>query len=192
MWSFDFADVADRQHAGDWDGAACLMVEAAQRLERAGAEALVICTNTMHRMAEQVEAAVSFPLLHIADATAQAVRQTGSRRPALLATRFTMEQDFYKGRLREHHGVEVLVPNEAGREMVHRVFYDELCRGEVRPESKVDYLRLVDRLRDLGADGLILGCTEITMLISQSDLDLPVFDTTRIHAEAAMDFALAR
>ncbi|HEY7382260.1 MAG TPA: aspartate/glutamate racemase family protein [Beijerinckiaceae bacterium] len=191
LWSFDFAEVAERQHAADWDGAARLLVDAARRLERGGAEALLICTNTMHRMAGDVEKAVRIPLLHIADATARAVKASTSRRPALLATRFTMEQEFYKGRLRDRHGIEVIVPDETGREVVHRIIYEELCRGEVKEQSKAAYLELVDRLRAAGADGVVLGCTEITMLISQSDLDIPVFDTTRIHAETAMDFALS-
>jgi aspartate racemase len=190
LWSFDFDDVAKRQHAGDWASAADLMIDAARRLERGGAEALVICTNTMHRMAEEVQAAVPIPLLHIADATAEAARRAGCRRPALLATRFTMEENFYKGRLRDRHGIEAIVPDAEGRAMVHGVIYEELCRGLVRPESKAAYLALVDRLRADVADGVILGCTEITMLIGQADLDLPVLDTTRIHAEAAMDFAL--
>jgi aspartate racemase len=190
LWSFDFADIAARQHAGDWKGAADRMIDAAWRLERGGADALVLCTNTMHRMAEEVQAAVPLPLLHIADATAAAVRRAGCRRPALLATRFTMEEAFYKGRLRDRHGIEAIVPDEAGRAMVHGVIYEELCRGLVRPESKAGYLALIDRLRAAGADGVILGCTEITLLIGQADLDLPVFDTTGIHAEAAMDFAL--
>ncbi|HZH26730.1 MAG TPA: aspartate/glutamate racemase family protein [Azospirillaceae bacterium] len=191
LWSFDFDEVAARQHAGDWTGAAALLADAARRLEGAGAEALVICTNTMHMLAEEVQAAAAVPILHIADATAAAIRRTGSRRPALLATRFTMEQPFYRERLRTRHGLDVLVPDEADRVEVHRIIYDELCRGTVRPEAKAAYLRVVDRLRTAGADGVILGCTEITMLIGQDDTDLPVFDTTRIHAEAAMDFALA-
>jgi aspartate racemase len=191
LWSFDFAEVAERQHAADWAGAARLLVDAARRLERGGADALLICTNTMHRMAEQVENAVRIPLLHIADATAHAIKASPSRRPALLATRFTMEQEFYKGRLRDKHGIDVIVPDEADREVVHRIIYEELCRGEVKEQSKADYLELVHRLRASGADGVVLGCTEITMLIGQSDLDIPVFDTTRIHAEVAMDFALS-
>ena len=191
LWSFDFDEVAARQHAGDWTGAAALLADAARRLEGAGAEALVICTNTMHMLAEEVQAAAAVPILHIADATAAAIRRTGLRRPALLATRFTMEQPFYRERLRTRHGLDVLVPDEADRVEVHRIIYDELCRGTVRPEAKAAYLRVVDRLRTAGADGVILGCTEITMLIGQDDTDLPVFDTTRIHAEAAMDFALA-
>ena len=192
LWSVDFAPVAELQHAGDWAGAGDALADAARRLEGAGAEALVLCPNTMHQVADAVEAAVRAPLLHIADATGAAVAAAGCRRPALLATRFTMEQPFYADRLRERHGLDPVVPDEAGREAVHGVIYDELCRGVVRPESKARYLAEVDRLRRrAGADSVILGCTEITMLIGRADLDLPVFDTTRLHAEAAMGFALA-
>ena len=190
LWSFDFAEVAERQHAGDWDGAAALMVEAARRLEASGAEALVICTNTMHKLAGVVETSVAIPLVHIADATATRLKAAGVRRPALLATRFTMEQDFYTGRLRDRHGIEALVPDEEGRALVHRIIYDELCRGIVSPDSRAAYRAEIERLRAAGADAVILGCTEITMLIGQKDTDLPVFDSTRIHAEAAMDAAL--
>jgi aspartate racemase len=189
LWSVDFAEIAGLQHAGDWAAAGRLLADAARRLQAAGAEAVVLCTNTMHKVADAVGTAVDVPLLHIADATAAAVRSAGSRRPALLATRFTMEQDFYLDRLRDRHGLEAIVPDEAGRTVVHDVIYRELCRGIVRPESKAAYLAEIERLRLAGADGVILGCTEITMLIGQADLDLPVFDTTRIHAEAAMDFA---
>ncbi|MCW2243001.1 aspartate/glutamate racemase family protein [Azospirillum canadense] len=190
LWSVDFAEIAERQHAGDWDGAATILVDVARRLEGAGAEALVICTNTMHKLAGAVELAIGIPLVHIADATAGRLKAAGAKRPALLATRFTMEQDFYTGRLRDRHGLDVLVPDEAGRALVHRVIYDELCRGEVKGDSKAAYLAEIERLRAAGADSVILGCTEITMLIGAGDTDLPVFDTTRIHAEAAMDVAL--
>ncbi|TPK92863.1 MULTISPECIES: aspartate/glutamate racemase family protein [unclassified Mesorhizobium] len=192
LWSFDFAEIAERQHAGDWEGAGILLVEAARKLEAGGAEGLVICTNTMHKLADAMQAAISIPLIHIADATAHAVVDAGVKRPALLATRFTMEQDFYKGRLADKYGLQPVVPDQAGRDMVHRVIYDELCQGVVRPESKSAYLDEVGRmLRTDGVDGVIMGCTEITMLIGQGDFDVPVFDTTRIHAEAAVDFALA-
>ena len=191
LWSFDFAEIARLQSAGDWDAAAALLIETARKLEAAGADALVICTNTMHRMADEVQAAVSIPLIHIADATAEAVKRAGSSRPALLATRFTMEQDFYKGRLAERHGLEAIVPDAAGRDMVHRVIYEELCRGIVRKTSKAEYVAEISRLRrDDNIDGVIMGCTEITMLIGEGDFDMPVFDTTRIHAEAAIEFAL--
>ncbi|MGO4571482.1 aspartate/glutamate racemase family protein [Microvirga sp. 2TAF3] len=192
VWSFDFAKVAERQHAGDWQGAADLMIEAARKLEDGGAEGLVICTNTMHRMAEEVQAATTVPLLHIADATAKAVVEAGVRRPILLATRFTMEQDFYKERLREKFGLDVVIPDEAGRAMVHRVIYEELCQGIVSESSKAAYLSEIERLkRENNADGVIMGCTEITMLIGQGDIDVPVFDTTLLHAISAVDFALA-
>ncbi|CDX49693.1 putative racemase [Mesorhizobium plurifarium] len=192
LWSFDFAEIAERQHAGDWEGAGVLLVEAARRLEAGGAEGLVICTNTMHKLADQVQAAISIPLIHIADATGRAVVEAGLRRPALLATRFTMEQDFYKGRLADKYGLEPVVPNQAGRDMVHKVIYDELCQGIVKGESKSAYLDEIGRMRRTDqVDGVIMGCTEITMLIGQGDFDVPVFDTTRIHAAAAVDFALA-
>ena len=191
LWSFDFDEVAQRQHAGDWDGAGTLMVDAARRLKAGGAEGLVICTNTMHKLSQVVEEAAGLPLIHIADATAAAIRAAGVKRPLLLATRYTMEQDFYRGRLAQRHGIEALVPDEAGRAMVHRVIYEELCRGIVSPVSKDAYLAEIARLQsEEGIDGVILGCTEITMLIGQDDLTLPVFDTTRIHAQAAVDFAL--
>ena len=192
LWSFDFTEIAERQHAGDWEGAGALLVEAARTLETAGAEGLVICANTMHKLADAVQAATSIPLIHIADATGRAVIGAGVKRPALLATRFTMEQDFYKGRLAGKYGLEPVVPDQAGREMVHKVIYDELCQGIVRPESKSAYLDEVGRMRRADrVDGVIMGCTEITMLIGQGDFAIPVFDTTRIHAEAAIDFALS-
>lgn len=188
--SLDFADVAERQHSGDWDGLADMLIAAGRDLEKAGAEALVICTNTMHLLAEKIAAEVSVPLIHIADATASAIRQSASRKPALLATKFTMERDFYRGRLLAAHGLETIIPDEAGRQTVHRIIYEELCQGIVKPDSKRQYVAQVEELRGQGADGVILGCTEITMLIGQDDFDVPVFDTTFIHAKAAMDFAL--
>jgi aspartate racemase len=189
LWSFDFAEIATLQATGDWLRMSALIVDAVKRLEGAGAEALVICTNTMHKLAADVAAAVRIPLLHIADATASAVKATASRRPLLLATRYTMEQDFYKARLERAHGITPLVPDEAGRSLVHRVIYEELCRGVVRPQSKADCLSLIAQSRHRGADGIILGCTEICMLIGPVDSDLPVFDTTVIHINAALDFA---
>jgi aspartate racemase len=192
LWSFDFAEIAERQHHGDWEGAGALLVEAARKLEAGGAEGLMICTNTMHKLADDVQAAISIPLIHIADATGRAVVAAGVRRPALLATRFTMEQDFYKGRLVDNYGLQPIVPDQAGRDMVHKVIYDELCQGIVKAESHVAYVGEVGRMRrDDHVDGVIMGCTEITMLIGQRDFDIPVFDTTRIHAEAAVDFALS-
>ena len=188
--SLDFADVAHRQHSGDWDGLADILAAAGRDLEKAGAEALVLCTNTMHLLAERIEAEVAIPLIHIADATAAAIRQSPSRHPVLLATRFTMERDFYRGRLASAHGLPTIIPDEAARLMIHRIIYEELCEGIVKPESKRQYVDEVEHLRRQGADGVILGCTEITMLIGQADFDIPVFDTTWLHAKAAMDFAL--
>ncbi|MGE3364262.1 MAG: aspartate/glutamate racemase family protein [Rhizobiaceae bacterium] len=191
LWSFDFFDVAERQHAGDWAGATAIMIDAARKLEGAGAEAVVICTNTMHRMADDVQAAISIPIIHIADATAEAMKKAGVSKPILLATRFTMEEHFYKGRLAEKHDIQPVVPDADGRDAVHRIIYEELVRGVVRQESKTEYERLVARMRsEHDVDSLIMGCTEITMLIGQADFDVPVFDTTAIHAQAAVEFAL--
>jgi aspartate racemase len=189
LWSFDFAEIEALQAEGDWAGAAAQMAEAARRLARGGADCLVICSNTMHRMAGEVEAAGDLPLIHIADATAAAISTSASRRPLLLATRYTMEQSFYKGRLSERHGIEAMVPEDADRETIHRIIYEELCRGIIRPESKAAYLQIVGRCQARGADGVIFGCTEIGMIIAARDFDLPVFDTTLCHVEAAIAFA---
>jgi aspartate racemase len=191
VWSFDFDEIAALQSAADWAGAGLLLAESARRLEGAGAEALVLCTNTMHKLAGEIEDAVSIPLIHIADATAEAMKAQGVAHPILLATRFTMEQEFYKGRLAERHGIEAAVPDAAGRDVIHRIIYEELVLGVVTAPSKEAYLTEVARMRrDKSADGLIMGCTEITMLIGQDDFDIPVFDTTAIHARAAVNFML--
>lgn len=191
LWSFDFFEVAERQHAGDWAGATTMMIDAARKLESGGAEALVICTNTMHKMADDVQAGISIPIIHIADATAAAMKQAGASKPILLATRFTMEQDFYKGRLASRHGIDAVVPDAHGRDIVHRIIYEELVRGVVKAKSKIEYEHLVASMRrEHETDSLIMGCTEITMLIGQADFDIPVFDTTAIHAQAAVEFAL--
>lgn len=186
--SFDFAPVATRQAAGDWDALGRELGSAGRRLVAAGAEALLICTNTMHRVHAEVEAQSGRPAIHIADATGEALRRAGCRRPALLGTRFTMEGDFYRGRLAERNGIEAVVPDAADRAMVHGVIYDELCRGIVRTQSKKAYLEVIERLRGEGVDGVILGCTEITLLLDPSDTTLPVFDTTAIHADAGVEF----
>jgi aspartate racemase len=190
LWSFDFADIAARQSAGDWDGLAASLAEAARRLEAAGAEAVMICANTMHKMADEVQAAIGVPVLHIADATAQAIKTTPSRRPAFLATRYSMEQDFIRGRLRERFDIETLIPDEPARIELHRIIYDELCLGVVKPESKAAFRGMVDALRRQGADGVILGCTELGLVLTQAEIDLPVFDTALIHVTAGVDFAL--
>lgn len=190
LWSVDFAEIAALQHDGRWDEAGERLAEVAARLERAGAEGLVLCTNTMHLLADRLQAAVGIPLLHIADATGEAIVVAGCKRPALLATRFTMERPFYAGRLRQRFGLDPRVPDEAGRAEVHRIIYEELCRGIVVERSRQDALRRIDRLRDQGADCVILGCTELTMLLGPQHVDLPVFDSTRLHCEAALTFAL--
>ncbi len=187
--SVDFAEIEAMQVAGDWERAGEALAEEARRLERAGADFLVLCTNTMHRVAETIEGAVSIPLLHLGDATAGAVLASGVRTVGLLGTAFTMSQDFYRARL-ESHGLTVLVPSAEDQELVHRVIYDELCLGEVREESRAAYVEVVGRLVEQGAEGVILGCTEIEMLIGPDDVEVEVFPTTRLHVEAAVDRAL--
>lgn len=188
--SFNFADIETLQKAGAWEDAGRLLADAAGNLAAGGADAIVICTNTMHRVADQVQAAVDVPLLHIADATAVAVKSAGVEVVALLGTQYTMEQDFYVGRLREKHGLTVLVPNAPGRTLVHDVIYKELVRGVINPVSKKAYLDVIDELTERGARGIIAGCTEIELLIEQADLPVPLFPTARLHAEAAVQFAL--
>ncbi|WP_407927565.1 aspartate/glutamate racemase family protein [Belnapia mucosa] len=192
MWSFDFGEIEALQHAGRWDDAAAEMIAAAHRLERGGADFVVICTNTMHRMADQVQAAVGLPLLHIADPTAERIKEAGLRRVGLLGTAFTMEQTFYKGRLTERHGLKVLVPGEDDRALVHRVIYEELVQGRAEPSSRLAYREVIARLVDRGAEAVILGCTEIMLLVTPEDSPVPLFDTTAIHAQAAVDLALAK
>lgn len=190
MVSVDFAEVETLQHQGRWDEAAGLLAAAAQSVERGGAEFLVICTNTMHKVAEAVQARVQIPLLHIADATAELVKAAGIQRIGLLGTRFTMEENFYKGRLTQKYGLDVLVPEAASREIVHRVIYEELVLGQIEAASKQQYLAIIEQLIAQGAEGVILGCTEIGLLVQPSDARVPLFDTTRIHAEAAVEYAL--
>lgn len=185
LYSADFAQIERLQHAGDWDAAGRVLGEAARGLRLAGAELLVICTNTMHKVAEQVEALSGLPLLHIADPTGAAIRAAGLQRVALLGTRFTMEQDFYCRRLSERHGLEVLVPDADDRERVHRVIYDELCLGAIRDQSRQAYRAIIAGLVARGAQGVILGCTEIGLLIGPGDVEVPVFDTAALHARAA-------
>jgi aspartate racemase len=190
LWSFDFAEIEAHQAASDWEAATNCMLDAARSLEKGGAECIVICTNTMHKMAEEVQDAVDIPLIHIADATATAIIAAAAKKPLLLGTRFTMEQDFYKGHLENNHGINVLVPNEEERTSIHDIIYQELCQGEIRPVSKQRYLEIVSNAINAGADGVIFGCTEVGLLIAQDDLDVPAFDTTVLHANAAMDYAL--
>ncbi|MFD8786785.1 aspartate/glutamate racemase family protein [Kitasatospora sp. NPDC059599] len=189
LHSVDFAEIEQLQAAGRWEEAGQVLAGAARSLEAAGADLLLICTNTMHKVADQVEAAVSVPLLHLADATADAVRAAGLRRVGLLGTAFTMEQDFYRGRLASG-GLDVLVPDAGARAMVHRVIYEELCVGVVREESRAAYREVIGDLVAAGAQGIVLGCTEIELLVRQADSPVPVFPTARLHAQAAVAAAL--
>lgn len=187
MYSFDFDDIAVLQMAGDWKKQTELMIEAAVKLEKAGADLLVICTNTMHQMAPEVQAAVSIPLIHIADATAHAIQRQGLTKVGLLGTRFTMEQNFYKDGLKRH-GISTLIPDADDRQTIHTIIYQELCKGILSPESKAACLDIVSRLTSRGAEGIVLGCTEIPMLIKQEDTPVRLFDTTYIHAREVASY----
>ena len=189
LYSVDFAEIEAMQHRGDWEGTARLLVVAATSLQDAGADFLVIGTNTMHKVAPQIAEAVELPLLHIADATAESLKINGIHSVGLLGTRFTMEQTFYRERL-EKAGIRVLIPEPEERDEIHRVIYQELCQGEIRADSRAGYLEVVDRLADRGAQAVILGCTEIGLLLQQADTNVPLFDTTEIHAHAAVARAL--
>ncbi|WP_347091113.1 aspartate/glutamate racemase family protein [Sphingomonas parapaucimobilis] len=191
LWSFNFAEIEDLQHKGDWTGLTARMIEAAQKLETAGANFLVICTNTMHRTATAVEESVSIPLLHIADPTAEQIKAAGFRSVGLLGTAFTMEHDFYKGRLTDRHGLNVIIPDAADRAAVHRVIYEELVTGQFLASSREIYRAIIQRMVEKGAEAIILGCTEIMLLIGPEDSPVPVFDTTALHALAAIELALA-
>jgi aspartate racemase len=190
MWSVDFGEIEHLQHRGEWDELTRQMIDAATRLQRGGADFIVLCTNTMHRMADDIAAAIEIPLLHIADPTAEKIRAAGIAKVGLLGTAFTMEQDFYKGRLQGLFGLEVLVPPANDRRIVHDVIYRELVAGEVRDESRIAYREIMQRLVGRGAEAIILGCTEIMLLVSPTDSPVPLFDTTTLHALAAVDLAL--
>ncbi len=189
MYSVDFEPIQQLQHKSEWEKLTEMMIAAAQRLEKGGADFIVICTNTMHKMAEDVEQNIGLPLLHIADATAEAIKEKHLNKIGLLGTRFTMEQDFYKKRLAERHQLEVIVPEEADKELVHQIIYKELCMGQIKDGSRKTYQRIIENLKQNGAEGVILGCTEIPLLIKQKDVTIPIFDTTTIHAKKAVDFA---
>lgn len=189
MVSVDFQEIEELQRRGDWVAAGAILGEKARQVEAAGADFLLICTNTMYNVAAEVEAAITIPLLHIADAAAKRVKQEGIKTVGLLGTKFTMEQDFYRGRL-EQHGLKVLIPSEEDREIIHRVIYQELCVGDVRERSRAEYLRIIKQLNAAGAEGVIEGCTEIVMLVQQHHTRVPLFDTTAIHAQEAVLEAL--
>ncbi len=191
LWSVDFAEIEQLQRAQRWGEAGQVLAQAARALQAAGADCIVICANTMHLVAPAIEAAVAIPLLHIADPTARAIKAAGHEKVGLLGTAFTMEQDFLKVRLRDHHGLQVLVPGAEDRALVHRIIYEELCRGRIEPASRAAYRAVMARLVADGAQSIILGCTEISLLVSQDDASVPLFDTALLHARAAAEFALS-
>jgi aspartate racemase len=190
LYSVNFHEVQSMQSEGRWEEAREILCNAATRVERGGGECLLICTNTMHIMASEVQCDVGIPLIHIADATAAEVKNSGIRKIGLLGTKYTMEEDFYKGRLIQDYGLEVMIPAKADRDVVHQVIYNELCLGKILPNSRKQFVRIIKDMLARGADGVVLGCTEISLLVSQGDSPLPLFDTTEIHARAAVDFAL--
>jgi len=190
LYSVDFDYVEKLQHQGNWESLTRLMTDAAQGVKKAGADFLVICTNTMHKMADEVQRAIQIPLLHIADVTAGAVKANGQNRVGLLGTKFTMEQDFYKGRLQKIYGIDVLIPEDKERQDIHDILYNELCLGEIKELSKRKFQSIIQNLVERGAQGVILGCTEIPLIVRQEDYEIPLYDTTALHAKAAVDFAL--
>lgn len=190
MYSVDFEEIEALQHQSRWEEATELMIAAARSVETGGADFVLICTNTMHKMADDVQKHIGIPLLHIADSTAEKIKDQGIKKVGLLGTKFTMEEDFYKGRLAEKHGLQVLIPDEGDRKEVHRVIYDELCLGEIKRSSKEQYMKIMENMVMNGAEGIILGCTEISLLVGKEDCRVSLFDTTKIHAEAAVQYAL--
>jgi aspartate racemase len=190
MYSVDFAEVETLQHRGEWDQAAVLLKEAALRVEAAGADFALLCTNTMHRVFDEIQAGLHIPLIHIADVTGREIRARGLTRVGLLGTRFTMEQEFYKGKLTSDYGLDVLIPDEEERQAIHAILYSELCLGAVKDASRDAFGKIIARLEGRGAQGIVLGCTEIPLLVKQKDYGLPLFDTTDLHARAAVEYAL--
>jgi aspartate racemase len=191
LYSVDFDEIEQAQHQGRWDDTARILASAARSLERGGADFLVLCTNTMHKVAGEIEKATRLPLLHLADVTGEAIKKQGLHTVGLLGTRFTMEQDFYRKHLEDNFALQVLIPFESDREKVHQVIYNELCKGEILPVSREAYVEIISRLVDNGAQGVILGCTEIPMLVRPQDVEVPLFDTTTLHAQAAVELALS-
>jgi aspartate racemase len=191
LYSVDFHDIERLQHAGDWPAAGKLLAQAARSLELAGADFLVLCTNTMHKVAADIEASVRIPLLHIADPTAAEIKAAGFSKVGLLGTRFTMEQAFYKDRLSDRHGLQVITPGAEDRDVIHRIIYEELCLGTILDASRLEYRRVIAALVRQGAEAIVLGCTEIALLVTQQDSSVPLFDTTGIHARKAAELALS-
>ncbi len=192
MYSVDFEEIEKLQHQGKWGELTELMIDAAKRIERGGADFVVICANTMHKMADEVQKNIKIPLLHITDVTAEEIKEKGLRKIGLLGTKFTMEEDFYIGRLTEKHSLDVIIPNEEERQIVHHVIFNELCLGNIKQTSKEQFKKIIQNLVSRGAEGIILGCTEIPLLIKQEDVEVPLFDTTMIHAKSAVEYALKK
>jgi len=192
MYSVNFEEIEKLQRQGRWRDLTNLMIDAAQRIEKGGADFVVICTNTMHKMADEVQKNIKIPLLHIADITAEKVKEKGLTKIGLLGTKFTMEEDFYKGRLAEKYGLDVIIPNEKERKIVHDVIFNELCLGEIKQPSKDQFKKIIQNLVMEGAEGIILGCTEIPLLVKQEDFEVPLFDTTLVHAKAAVEYAIKK
>ncbi|MHA1412791.1 MAG: aspartate/glutamate racemase family protein [Promethearchaeota archaeon] len=192
LYSVDFDNIAKLQNEGNWQELNEIMISIAKKLENIGAELIVICANTMHKMADLIEEQINIPLIHIVDATAKEIKKQGIKKVGLLGTKYTMEQDFYVKRLKEKHGIKVIIPKENDRDIIHDVIFNELCLGIVKENSKQQYIKIIKDLERSGAEGVILGCTEIPLLITKEDVSIPVFDTTRIHAEYAVNFALSK
>ena len=190
MYSLNFAEIEKLQHQGKWDKLTSVMIKAAQNLEKGGADFVLICTNTMHKMADDVQDNINIPLLHLVDTTADKIKQNRLKKVGLLGTKFTMEEDFYKGRLMNKYGLDVIIPNEKDRKIIHQVIYQELCLGNIKKSSKDRYIEIINKLIESGAEAVILGCTEIPLLIQQEDVKVPLYDTTAIHAEAAVEYSL--
>lgn len=190
MYSLDFDEIEKLQHQGKWDKLTSVMIKAAQNLEKGGADFVLICTNTMHKMADDIQNNINIPLLHLIDTTADKIKQNRLRKVGLLGTNFTMEEDFYKGRLMNKYGLDVIIPNENDRQIIHQVIYQELCLGNIKKSSKDQYIEIINKLIESGAEAVILGCTEIPLLIQQEDVKVPLYDTTTIHAEAAVEYSL--
>lgn len=190
MYSLNFAEIEKLQHQGKWDKLTSVMIKAAQNLEKGGADFVLICTNTMHKMADDIQNNINIPLLHLVDTTADKIKQNRLRKVGLLGTNFTMEEDFYKGRLMNKYGLDVIIPNENDRQIIHQVIYQELCLGNIKKSSKDQYIEIINKLIESGAEAVILGCTEIPLLIQQEDVKVPLYDTTTIHAEAAVEYSL--
>ena len=190
MYSLNFAQIEKLQHQGKWHKLTSVMIKAAQNLEKGGADFVLICTNTMHKMADDIQNNINIPLLHLVDTTADKIKQNRLRKVGLLGTNFTMKEDFYKGRLMNKYGLDVIIPNENDRQIIHQVIYQELCLGNIKKSSKDQYIEIINKLIESGAEAVILGCTEIPLLIQQEDVKVPLYDTTTIHAEAAVEYSL--